>query len=236
MGLAEHIPTQVRTRLRPAKRAAQRRLRLVRRTLARPVQRRALRDVIREVQQLAPATPDIATAERLIRAWNNSAAADTSYLLTVIERAREAQGPILECGSGLTTLAMAIYAKQPVLSLESDAGWHRRLVAEMGWLGLSGPEVIHAPLREFEGFAWYDAPSLPDGIALVVCDGPPRRGKPGGRVGLLPVAGEHLATEAEILVDADTQVAEGEALEVWRSEYGFAPAEHRGSALILRRA
>lgn len=202
---------------------------------SRPIKRRRLRAAVRSLQQTAPALPDRALAARLIAAWDNSAVADVDYLLTVIEHARDADGPILECGSGLTTITMAVYATQPVITLENDAGWHKRLSGEMAWLGLRGPRLVHAPLREFDGFAWYEPPTLPAMAALVVCDGPPRRGKPGGRVGLFPVLADQLADDVTVLVDTDMQIAERDALDVWEHQYGVRPAGRQGDTLILRR-
>jgi hypothetical protein len=82
--------------------------------------------------------------------------------------------------------------------------------------------VCAAPLREFNGYSWYDAPreDLPHRIGLVICDGPPGQ-TPGGRFGLLPQMRERLAPGATILLDDVDREGERAVLARWEAEEGL---------------
>jgi len=60
-------------------------------------------------------------------AWNNdSFSADVDYLMAVAREAEKARGPILECGSGITTLLLGVIAQRrgiEVCTFEHDAKW-----------------------------------------------------------------------------------------------------------------
>lgn len=230
--LRRHLPKTMRHWLGSLRRVVRRTWR----RLLRPLDGYRFAVAVRELRRIAPALPDRRLAERLIRSWHNPAAAEPDYLLAVVEHARAARLPVLECGSGLTTVVLAVYSPQPVLSLESDAGWHRRIVADLRRSRLDSSGVRLAPLADYDGFTWYG--SLPDDLpaqfGLVVCDGPPVRGRPGGRVGLLPVLGDRLSPSATVLVDSDMRGAEATALAVWRDQFGVEEIEIRGTASVLR--
>lgn len=91
------------------------------------------------------------------------------------QMARDAQGPVLETGSGLTTVIMGM-AGATVHTLEHDFGWYRKTRKLIERYGLANVHLHYAPLKEYpDGTAWYDVPNdLPDSFGLVVCDGPPR--------------------------------------------------------------
>lgn len=227
---AQHLPDPVIHALRSAKNTAA----SAQRAALRPIQRRQLRTAVRELQALAPELPSRELVSRLIRAWNNRAADEPGYLLSVIEHAREADGPILECGSGLTTIALAVYSKQTVVSLENDPKWFKTLATDLHYLGLASNGLVLSPLKAYEDFLWYTVtPEIPERIALVVCDGPPLRGKPGGRIGLMPLLGDRLQPGAVVLVDSDMQVAEVAAIDTWQSEYGLRPVPTAGVELVM---
>ena len=85
---------------------------------------------------------------------------------------RKATGQILECGSGLTTLIMAINGAE-VHSLEHDPIWVDRTKNALKTLGLSA-HVHYAPIRDCGKYRWYESWPKLDRIGLLVCDGPPR--------------------------------------------------------------
>lgn len=108
----------------------------------------------------------------LFDAWANPFAAAPPLLAGLGMLAREAKGPILECGAGLSSLVMA--AANPsveVHALEDSAPYaeHLRQTAEQ--CGLANLHVHCRPLKD----GWYDKGTLPDADwALVFIDGPRR--------------------------------------------------------------
>ncbi len=113
-----------------------------------------------------------ATFMELVRIWGNPWAADSDFLSAAALLAREARGPILECGSGLTTLVMAAANPDvPIWALEHDPLWAGRVGNEARAHAFENVRLHCAPLRD----GWYVPPQdMPREFALVLCDGPPR--------------------------------------------------------------
>jgi hypothetical protein len=172
----------------------------------------------------------------LARAWGNYGfAPPREYVEVVAEHARRTRGPVLECGSGLTTLVLAALAGRrgvPVLSLEHLEEWRRSVAAALAALNAPASRVLAAPLRDYGAFAWYAVPpELPRDFRLVVCDGPPGDTK-GGRYGLLPVLQDKLAPGALILLDDADRPDEAAILDRWRREAGW-QARRRGRYAVI---
>jgi len=157
----------------------------------------------------------------LALAWGNLGyAAGVSYLRHVGERVRDCQGPILECGSGATTLLVAaLTAREGVrcVVLEHDRAWYEHLSRVLDKLGYDHVHLIHAPLRDYRNYGWYQVPLhlVPQDIRLVICDGPPGS-VPGGRYGLMPVMGSRLTHDCVILLDDTHRAAERRIVDAWR--------------------
>lgn len=171
----------------------------------------------------------------LVYGWGNSWSADASYLAGTVRHAFEADGPILECGSGLTTLVLCIIAAKknvPVLTLEHAAEWAAKVNESLRQAGLTSHTVTTAPLKDYGDFAWYDvsAVRMPDCISLVICDGPPSDTK-GGRYGLLPVAHDHLKTGCVILLDDADREGEKTVLRRWEIEFSTVTQLHQGERM-----
>lgn len=172
----------------------------------------------------------------LMRAWGNySFAPRYEYVEAVAEHALRTPGPVLECGSGLTTLVLAALAGRrgvPVLSLEHLEEWRRGVVAALTSLNAPASRVLAAPLRDYGSFAWYAVPpGLPRDLRLIVCDGPPSTTK-GGRYGLLPVLQDSLAPGALILLDDADRPHEAAILDRWRREAGW-QARRQGRYAVI---
>jgi len=163
--------------------------------------------------------------ERLVAAWGNAGwSVQHEYMQAMLHHARRAQGPILECGSGLSTVLMALITRETdtlIRSLEHTPRWAERVRAELASLGLAHAEVVDAPLQERGEYQWYGAAAgaLPEGIALVLCDGPPSDTR-GGRYGLLPEVHERLAAGCVVLVDDMERADEQAMVERWQREFG----------------
>ena len=164
--------------------------------------------------------------DRLYRAWGNDGwTADLEYLEEVARCAVSTPGPILECGSGATTLLLAILAAArgvEVWVLEDAPAWHARVARALGGERAARLRLCATALRDFGDFDWYDAPvaQMPRDFRLVVCDGPPGTVR-GGRYGLVPILGSHLAPGALILLDNADRPKEMAALERWQRDAGM---------------
>jgi hypothetical protein len=155
--------------------------------------------------------------------WGNeSFAARTDYLEEIAIRAVSTEGPILECGSGLTTILLGWLAGRRGIetwSLEHLPEWHAQMTWTLGRYRIPNAHICFAPLRDYIGFNWYDAPlaNLPDRFALIICDGPPGT-TPGNRYGLLPLLSDRLTAGSLILLDDANRPGEAEVLRRWASE------------------
>lgn len=168
-------------------------------------------------------TPSRQLLADLIAGWSNPGfAADIDYVEELASRATTTTGPILECGTGLTTILLGLVAGRrgiEVWSLENSEEWHHKISNTLAHHEIKDVRISFAPLRDYEGFSWYD-PSLlelPKEFSLVVCDGPPGTTK-GGRYGLLPVLGNRLSAGSVILLDDAERPGEIESLNRWKSE------------------
>lgn len=129
-------------------------------------------------------------------AWNNPASVLPDHLMAAYRMAKRAKGPVLETGSGITTLVMAA-AGADLHSLEHDLSWMRKLDAVMQAAGLEST-VHYAPMMDYGGFVWYAVPeSLPKSFAAALCDGPNRDY---GRSGFYRIIGDRIK-DADWLVD-----------------------------------
>jgi hypothetical protein len=189
--------------------------------------RRTFRQAIAQIASLPLGdVPTREVYESLQHGWGNEGfAAQIEYLEEVGRRAATTAGPILECGSGLTTILMGLLAGRrgvETWSLEHIPDWRARVVQSLDEFKIPHAQVRHTLLRDYDGFSWYDAPltELPEKFQLVICDGPPADTL-GGRYGLLPILGERLPAGAVVLLDDATRSGEAEALRRWTTEAGM---------------
>ncbi|HJZ79755.1 MAG TPA: glycosyltransferase family 2 protein [Pyrinomonadaceae bacterium] len=204
--------------------------------------RRAIDQVARLPLGTLP-TPDL--LRELQTYWaNDGFAARIDFLTEVARQAVSTSEPILECGSGLTTLLMGLLAGRrgiEVYSLEHIDEWHARVSEAVVQFEIPNVRILLTPIRDFEGYAWYDAclNELPQRFGLAICDGPPGETQ-GGRYGLLPVIGDRLPPGAVILLDDTERSGEVEALRRWQREAELSVSMHDSDdgsfAIITRQA
>jgi len=170
--------------------------------------------------------PDPGLYKDLVVAWGNvSFSADTRYLQFCVAQVLSGSGPILECGSGLSTLVCAAAASvqgRSLYSLEHHPGWQRKVQAELDRFELNS--VGHLPVTKlisYGDFEWYDVSqaNLPTDLTLVICDAPPHS-TPGGRSGLLPVMRKSLAPGCRVLMDDGIRQGERDIVQRWQKEFG----------------
>jgi hypothetical protein len=208
--------------------------RTIRRWLFDPLQRRAgdwrLRQSVRAFRSGRPLDRDF--IEQFRRAWGNeSFSADVDYISEIVARVGNCSGPVLECGSGLTTLVAALVGKQcdvTVWSLEQDVHWAEFVRRQLKRNRIYNVELRNAPLVEYDGYIWYDIEGikLPGYFDLVLCDGPaffdgwgPAREQ--SRYGLLPTLERRGTSVGEILFDDATESRAANIFRRWRQEFGM---------------
>jgi len=203
------------------------------------LQRRAFRNAIGRVADLPfGVVPDRELLSDLMSGWGNEGfAAQTDYLAEVCKQAAKTNGPILECGSGLTSVMLGLLAGRrgvQTWSLEHVGEWRVRVTDVLERFEIPNVQICAAPLRSFGEFEWYDAPlaEMPKEFQLVICDGPPGS-TAGGRYGLLPVMGERLSAGSAILLDDATRPGEVEVLERWLSETKLRVSSPAGNSFAV---
>jgi len=102
---------------------------------------------------------------------NNFGASD-EVLALAVAYAEKADGPIIEAGSGLTTILMAAATEHTVYCLEHGEGWAQRLRIMAAEAGVGNIGLCECPIKD----GWYDleGKTLPEHFALGLNDGPPR--------------------------------------------------------------
>lgn len=166
-----------------------------------------------------PASPVLTD---LIYGWSNEAwSAREEFLAACIGQALITSGPILECGSGLSSIvlgAIATNRKLPHWILEHKPTWATKVQEVTQQHGLKSVFCTR-PLKDYGDFHWYDLSleQLPESFSLVICDGPPSRTK-GGRYGLSPVLQSRLKSGTVILLDDAYRKEEIEIAKRWEIE------------------
>lgn len=113
----------------------------------------------------------------LVRGWDNHWSSTPELLLTLYTLARLSFGPILETGTGVSTLVLGVFAARgrEVYSLEHDPIWAQHARRALEEHGLDPGIVRYCPLESYNrDYLWYGAlPEIPE-LSFVLCDGPPR--------------------------------------------------------------
>ena len=103
----------------------------------------------------------------------NQWAADPGVLAAVCATARKCTGPIIETGSGLTSLVAAAASGQDVHSLEHLPTYANQTDT---WANEAGLDNVHIHCGPLGDDLWYQFErfNLPARFSLGICDGPPR--------------------------------------------------------------
>jgi hypothetical protein len=199
--------------------------RRIRNNSVRAIKQRALR---RALESLTAALrdgrqPSPRLFEQLVYGWGNEAwSASAPFLAAIFEWLPRTSGPIVECGSGISTFVLASAAAisgRRVHTFEHNSEWAERIVRELPATLRPSVEMILAPIRSYGDFDWYSLDSItpPSGVGFVVCDGPPGTTR-GGRYGLSPMLGPFLKRGCVVLLDDTQRPQEGEIVGRWCSE------------------
>ena len=206
---------------------------LLKRAVVDPLRRmKADRELDRAIAALRAGGKDL---KALKRGWSNEGfEGDVKFLEETLARVRNKR--ILECGTGLTTIIAGLNSGE-VWSLEQDDEWAQKVMRAMDRNRISA-HIIAAPLREYEGYVWYDLTGLklPLHYDLVICDGPYVNIARGStiyqawRYGVLPQMKLAGMSFKEMLIDDLDEKRSGPILERWGKEFGLTYQPIRSSS------
>lgn len=170
-----------------------------------------LRHVAEKVREGSESLTLLSEARRFT---HNPYGALEDVLALCVLMARKADGPILETGSGLTTILMAAAAPDhEVYCIEHDGGWASQLRSMAYSAGTTNISLCTQPIRD----GWYDLSDieLPERFALALVDGPPRN--LGSRMPFYERLGDRCDT---IIVDDADDPDYAAAFANWATENG----------------
>lgn len=164
----------------------------------------------------------------LAKAANNNYAADPGVLALLVGVARKCRGPIIETGSGLSSLAMGAVSDSQVYSLEHVDFYAGQTISWCESAGVSNVGVCYAPLKDF----WYDVDrfDLPKKFALGFCDGPPRLY--GTRMRFFDVIAPRCS--AVVVDDIKQDIKYARKVEEWGLAHGFSMTILGRAALLTQ--
>jgi len=178
----------------------------------------------RLTEKSRPSIADLSTTlPDLICGWGNEDwSAQEEFLVSCMQHALTSDGPLLECGSGLSTIVLGVIAQKTgntVWSLEHNAAWAQRVARVLKRYSISSVHLDINPLKDYGEFEWYnpDFDSMPHNFSTVICDGPPGDTK-GGRYGLLPIMRSRLNAGTHILLDDSVRASERNVAARWAEE------------------
>ena len=198
---------------------------------------------VAELRARAPEEPPPALLDELRASWGDPDSAPAGLMLAAVRELRAARGDGVECGSGLSTVVLGVYAEaleRRWWALDQHPPWAARVSAALNRLELDAARVLDAPLTAYDGYDWYRIPAeLPAAIDFVLCDGPPADGEQIqlARYGLVPSLGDRFADDVTILLDDAARPGEQAVLELWRREgMRWRPGEAARQFAVVERA
>lgn len=176
-------------------------------------------------KRIADGVEDEADYNEAAQYSGNNYAADAGVLALVTGIARKCRGPIIETGSGLSTVLMAAAAPgETIHSLEHLPHYAQMTDTWTQEAGVENVRILCAPLRD--GWYQFDRFDVPDRFAFGFCDGPPR--KWGTRMRFF----EEIAPRCEVIVVDDMKTDNNFARQV----HGWAEANGMTVTILGRAA
>jgi hypothetical protein len=177
---------------------------------------------MRRLADTDPASVPLGVVAELYAHWGDPLSQGAeNYLRSCLTHALRVNGPILQCGASLLTLVlsrvcdMAPHGGKALWCLEHDAHWANTIRSWMTQYRVTSAQVVVSRPHLFDGFVWYaaDAGRLPDGIALVLCQG--ARATPSGVLGTLTRLQGRLAADCTVLARGVTRADDLQRLNEW---------------------
>ena len=179
------------------------------------------------------------------------AASPDFNLLLVQELLRVRPRTVLECGSGTSTVLMALAVRQYDLPTRIVSLEHLEQFRDFTKLALEDcgvPDLVDVRLAPLQPTSlvdhpspWYDEKALEDldDVGLIVVDGPPELTGHHARFPVVPLLRDKFADQVSIVVDDLKRESDHEVLTIWRGLLPEFDVERIGSlqkhAAVLRR-
>jgi hypothetical protein len=183
------------------------------------------------VEQIKAGKQTHDTFTEAFKAYGNKWAASAEVLEIACGLARSSAAPILEIGSGLSTVVMGAATEQQVWCVEHDEGFAAALEKRVAETHLGNVVLVTAALKD----GWYDLEgdmdSLPKAFGLALVDGPPREGN--DRMKFFDLFGDRCNV---ILCDDANKPSYATALKAWAKSRDREIKIDGRSAVILPRA
>jgi len=187
--------------------------RIIRDSLGAALRRQGGQTLRYVAERLAVGSMDPTLFMEAVKRTDNEWSVPEDVLALCAIMGRLADGPIIEAGSGLTTIILAAVSEHPVYCLEHDPIWAAHLGGMIEEAGVSNIGVCLCPIKD----GWYDLTDyeseLPAQFALGLNDGPPRA--LGSRMGFYERFGNCVDT---IIVDDADDRSYGNEIEAWCAE------------------
>jgi predicted RNA methylase len=165
----------------------------------------------------------------LLRLWGNPAFRlsheSLSATLSLAKTGPPVRSGFLELGTGVSTPLLAVLARESgssLIAVDNDPDWIKTISRRLRWAGLANKvEVVHAPIKQFPDFDWYDPAFIEDQrFSLVLCDGPIGSTR-GGRYGAMEFLYPAMVPGASVLVDDYHRPEEARMVKRWTEEHGL---------------
>jgi hypothetical protein len=146
---------------------------------------------------------------------------DERFMRSCLAEARVADGPILQCGTSLTTLVLGAICdqspeqKKQLWCLEQDSHWANLMRSWLTEYQVGSAHVIHSRARLFNDYVWYslDPNRLAKKYQLVICDG--GRATVQGAIGAISRLHRRFAEKFVILIRNVTSQTDMKHLATW---------------------
>lgn len=180
--------------------------------------------------RLVAGTEDEDDYNEIARYVGNNYAADAGVLALCVGVARKCRGPIIETGSGISSVVMGAVSDGPIYSLEHLDTYAAQTLSLAQEAGVGNVRMCCAPLKDY----WYDLDrfDLPARFTLGFCDGPPRLY--GTRMRFFDLIAPRC--EALIVDDVKSDIAYLGKVREWAAANGFGFTILGRAALLLREA
>jgi predicted O-methyltransferase YrrM len=181
--------------------------------------------------QIRTGTDGLDTYIEAFKAFGNKWAAAVDVLHLAVNLARSSELPVLEIGTGLSTIALAAASKQKLWAIEHDPQYADTLEAMAASAEVGDIALVTAELKD----GWYDIESdlgaFPKEFGLAFVDGPPR--VLGNRMKFFDVFGDRCKV---ILCDDANSPSYTAQLKAWAASRGRKFQADGRAAVILPRA
>lgn len=179
------------------------------------------------VNRLREGTENTGDYNETFKYAQNNFAADAGVLALLVGVARKCRGPIIETGSGISSVVMGAVSDR-VYSLEHVEHYAKQTLSWCEEAGVNNVGMCYAPMKDF----WYDMEpfDLPRKFAMGFCDGPPRMF--GTRMKFFEV----IAPRCTVVVvdDVNTDMRFSNQVHDWAVAHGY-DMEVLGRAALLKK-